>query len=73
MTGKVQTASDRLHQLENDNADLVRKFAELTTVRELVRQKEAVLRTKRASHERSRAILPTKSGDPSGHHYRTAG
>ena len=71
MTGKVRSASDRLHQLENDNADLVRKFAELATLRELVRQKEAALRTKPASHERSTIILPTKSGDPSGHH-RTA-
>ena len=72
MTSNVQTAGDRLHQLANDTADLVRKFAELATLRELVEQKEAALRTKRASHKRSTTTLPTKSGDPSDHH-RAAG
>jgi hypothetical protein len=72
MTSKVKPAGDRLHQLANDAADLVRRFAELAMLRELVEQKEAALRSKRASHKRSTTTLPTKSGDPSGHH-RQAG
>jgi|KBSMisStandDraft_5_1062788.scaffolds.fasta_scaffold2562420_2 hypothetical protein len=67
-----QTADDRLHQLEDDAADLVRKFAELAMLRELVEQKESALRTQRASHERSTTTLPTKSRDPSDH-LRAAG
>jgi hypothetical protein len=73
MTSTVRTSGDRLHQLANDNADLVRKFAELATLRELVRQTETALRTKRASRERSTTMLPIKAGDPSRRHYRTAG
>ena len=72
MTSNVPTASDRLHQLANDNADLVRKFAELATLRQLVEQKDSALRSKRASHKRSTTTWPTKSHDPSDHH-RPAG
>ena len=72
MTSK--NASDRLHQLANDNADLVRKFAELASLlRELVRQTEATLRAKRAYRERSTTILPIEAGDPSRRHHQTAG
>jgi hypothetical protein len=67
MRGKVQTASYYLYQLEKDNAELLRKFAELATLRELIRQKEAAVHAKRASRERSTTMLPFKAGDPSGH------
>ena len=50
MTSKVQTADDRLHQLADDAADLVRKFAELAMLRELVEETESALGIKRASH-----------------------
>ena len=72
MTSKVQTADDRLHQLADDAADLVRKFAELAMLRELVEETESALGIKRASHKRSTPTLPTKSRDPSDHH-RAAG
>jgi hypothetical protein len=73
MRGKVQTASYYLYQLEKDNAELLRKFVELGTLRELIRQKEAAVRAKRASRERSTTMLPIKAGDPSRRHDRTAG
>jgi hypothetical protein len=57
MRANVQIPSYYLHQLDKDNAELIRKFAELATLREQVRQKEAALRTKRASHERSATTL----------------
>ena len=72
MTGKVKPAGDRLHQPANNAADLVRKFAELAMLRELVEQEESALRSNRASHKRSTTTLPTKSRDPSDHH-RAAG
>ncbi|MFG3593312.1 hypothetical protein [Bradyrhizobium sp. RDI18] len=65
MRATLQTASDRLHQLKNDNIDLDRKFAELANLRELVRQKEAALRAERAYSERPANQLPTKRADPS--------
>jgi hypothetical protein len=71
MRAKVQIPSYYLYQLDKDNADLIRKFAELATLRERVRQKEATLRAKRAHRERSTTMLPIKAGDPSRH--RTAG
>jgi hypothetical protein len=70
MRAKVQIPSYYLYQLDKDNAELLRKFAELATLRELVRQKEAALRAKRASGERSTTMLPIRAGDPSRRHYR---
>jgi hypothetical protein len=69
MRAKVRIPSYYLNQLDIDNADLVRKFAELATLRELVRQKEAALHATRASRKTS---IPTKAGDPSSLRYRTA-
>jgi hypothetical protein len=73
MSDKVETASHCLDQLGKDNAELLRRFAELATLRELVRQTEEGLRAKRASHITSTPILPTKAGGPYRHHYQTAG
>jgi hypothetical protein len=73
MRVNVQTPSYYLYQLEKDNAEQLRKFAEFATLRELVRQKEAALRAKRASRERSTTMLPIKAGDPSPRHYRMVG
>ena len=71
MRSQVQTAGDRLHQLKKDVADLLRNFAELAMLRELVEQKEAALRSKLASDKKSTTALPTNSGDPSDHHRPT--
>jgi hypothetical protein len=60
MRAILQAACDRLHQLEKDNVDLTISFAELEKLREMVRQKEAKLRAKRAYQER----LPTKFANP---------
>jgi hypothetical protein len=73
MRATLQTASDRLYQLEKDNADLVRNLEELANLRELVRRKEVIFRAKRAYRERSTTILRTKAADPSRDQYRTAG
>ncbi|MEH2572692.1 hypothetical protein V1272_002027 [Bradyrhizobium sp. AZCC 1708] len=73
MRAKVQIPSYYLYQLDKDNTEILRKFAELATLRELVRQKEAALRAERAYRERSTTMLPIKAGDHSRRHYRTAG
>jgi hypothetical protein len=73
MRANVQIPSYYLYQLDKDNAELFRKFAELATLRELVRQKEAAQRAKRGYRERSTTMLPIKAGDPSLRHYRTSG
>jgi hypothetical protein len=46
MRATLQSASDRLHQLEKDNVDLARNFAELEKLREMVRQKQLRLRAR---------------------------
>ena len=43
MRATLEFAGDRLHQLEKDNVDLARNFAELEKLREMVRQKEVRL------------------------------
>jgi hypothetical protein len=73
MRDKVETASHYLDQLGKDNAELMRRFAELATLRELVRQTEEDLRAKRASHKTSTPILPIRAGGPYRHPYPTAG
>ena len=73
MRDKVRTASHYLYQLEKDNAELLRRFAELATLRELVRQSEEGQHTKQASPEAAVPILPTKPDGPYYHHYRTGG
>jgi hypothetical protein len=71
MRAKVQIPSYYLYQLDRDNAELLRKFAELATLQELVQQKEAALRAKRVSRKKS---IPTTAGDHHSHpRYRTAG
>jgi hypothetical protein len=52
MRATLQSASDRLHQLEKDNVDLARNFAELEKLRTMVRQKEARLCAKRIRRPR---------------------
>jgi len=56
MRATLQSASDRLHQLEKDNVDLTRNFAELEKLREMVRQKGARLRAKRVHGRRSTVV-----------------
>jgi hypothetical protein len=56
MTATLQSASERLHQLENDNVDLTRNFAELEKLREMVRQKEVSLPATRVYRRRSTVV-----------------
>jgi hypothetical protein len=67
MRERVQSANCYLYQLEKDNAELLREFGELATLRELVRQTEAALHAKSASRE---TAFPTESGDPFRHYPR---
>jgi len=46
MASKVQKIIHNLHQLGVDNADLLRMFAELATLRERIRRHEAALAAK---------------------------
>lgn len=60
MRATLQFASDRLHQLEKDNVDLARNFAELEKLREMVRQKEVRLRA--SVNRRGITASPPRSG-----------
>jgi hypothetical protein len=71
MRARVQSVNYYLYQLEKDNAELLREFAELATLGELVRQTEAALHAKPASRERSTTVFATKSGDPFRRAHRT--
>jgi hypothetical protein len=68
MVPNIRSSKLRLALLQDIHADLLSKMTELAMLRELVEQKEAALRSKRASHKKSMTTLPTKSGDPSGRH-----
>jgi hypothetical protein len=72
MRAKLQSAKDRLRQLEKDHVELAAHFAELKELREtvrsqIVRQKQANLHLKRA-----RLVTPTRSVRPASV-FRTAG
>ena len=72
MKATLQSVTDRLHLLKNDNVALAESFAELGRLREQVRQKEAGLRATHAYRRRSTLIASTKlANSPDG--YRTAG
>jgi TolA-binding protein len=72
MRATLQSASDRLRQIENDKTDLAALFAELQRLREMVRQEEAKLRAKRVHQGKSTIVAPIKFASPlTGH--RTAG
>jgi hypothetical protein len=65
MRAKVQIPSYYLYQLNVDTADLVRKFAELATLREIVRQKEAALHATRPPPKTS---IASKAVSHPSHH-----
>ena len=65
MGSKVQKTIHNMHQLEVDNADLLRMFAELATLRERIRRHEAALAAKAASGEMS----TTSGRQRCRHHY----
>ena len=61
MRATLKSASDRLHQLEKDNVDLARDFAELEKLREMVRQKDVTLYAKPNHRRRSTIAAPLSS------------
>jgi hypothetical protein len=71
MVPNVRTANVRLSHLQGVHADLLKKLAELASLRKQVELKEAALRAKAAS--RRRKMLPTKAGGSSHVQRRTAG
>ena len=72
MRAKLQSANDRLRQLEKDNVERAAHFAELKELREtvrrmIVRRKQANLHLKQA-----RLVTPTRSVNPASG-FRTTG
>ena len=65
MTATLQSANDRLRQLEKDNLELSASFAELEELRKIVRQKQAIA-------GRTRLGAPTSFVNPSSG-FHTAG
>jgi hypothetical protein len=67
MGRKIKAPNYYLHRLNADNAKLLRKFAELATLRERVRQLEVVWQAKATPRER----VAISNRDQSLHHYRS--
>ena len=60
MRVKIQSASYYLVQLEKDNAKLLREFAELAALRELIRQTEEAPLAGEASHQPIEVSEPSR-------------